>query len=59
MNNNGMDMIKAFMQFKNSFTGDPKQEVMKLMSSGRMSQNDLNRLQGMANQFMNLMNNKK
>lgn len=52
---NNMDMLQAFMNFKANFKGDPKQEVMKLMSSGRMSQNDLNRLQMMANQFMTMI----
>lgn len=31
--NNPMQMIQQFNQFKNSFTGDPKQAVMNLLQS--------------------------
>lgn len=56
MNNNGfMQMIQKFNEFKNNFKGDPKQQVQELLTSGKMSQEQLNQLQGMARQFMNLM----
>ena len=51
--NNPMNMMQQFMQFKNNFQGDPQQAVMNLLNSGRMSQSQLNQLQGMARQFMN------
>lgn len=54
--NNPMQMIQQFNQFKNSFTGDPKQAVMNLLQSGRMSQDQLNQLQAMAKQFQSIMN---
>ena len=54
--NNQMQMIQQFNQFKNSFTGDPKQAVMNLLQSGRMSQDQLNQLQAMAKQFQSIMN---
>ena len=56
--NNPVYMIQQFMQFKNSFKGDPKSEVMKLLQSGRMNQNQLNQLQQMASQFQQMLNMK-
>ena len=40
-----MNMMQAFQQFKQSFQGDPKAEVQKLLISGRMNQSQLNQLQ--------------
>ena len=56
---NPMQMLQQFNQFKNSFTGDPKAEVEKLVASGRMSQQQLNQLQIMATQFQAMINNMK
>lgn len=49
--NNPMQMIQQFNQFRNSFTGDPKQAVMNLLQSGQMNQEQLNQLQAMAKEF--------
>lgn len=48
-------MVEAFKRFQTSFKGDPKAEVMKLMTSGKLTQADLNRLQGLANQLRSLI----
>lgn len=48
-------MMQQFQQFKANFQGDPRQEVQKLLQSGRMSQQQLNQLQAMAQQFQQLM----
>lgn len=56
---NPMQMMQEFLKFKQSFRGDPKQEVMRLMNSGQMSQSQLNQLQGMAQQFMQMMQGMK
>lgn len=48
-------MLNQFQQFKQSFQGDPKAEVEKLLQSGKMSQQQLNQLQQMAKTFQNLM----
>lgn len=53
--NNPMQMIQQFNQFKNSFTGDPKQAVMNLLQSGQMNQDQLNQLQSMAKEFKNFL----
>lgn len=49
--NNPMQMLNEFMKFKNSFRGNPQQEVNNLMASGKMSQAQLNQLQMMARQM--------
>lgn len=48
-------MIQQFRQFKQSFRGDPKAEVMRLVQSGRMSQQQLDQLQQMAQQFQSIL----
>ena len=37
-------MMNQFQQFRQSFQGDPKAEVEKLLQSGKMSQQQLNQL---------------
>lgn len=48
-------MIQQFIQFANGFKGNPKEEVQKLLSSGQMSQEQLNALQQQATQFQQLL----
>lgn len=48
-------MMQQFQQFRQSFQGDPKQEVQRLLQSGKMSQQQLNQLQAMAQQFQTLL----
>ena len=48
-------MMQQFQQFKANFQGDPKAEVQKLLQSGKMSQNQLNQLQAMAQQFQQFL----
>lgn len=48
-------MMQRFQQFKQTFQGDPKAEVEKLLQSGKLSQQQLNQLQQMAKMFQNLM----
>ena len=58
MMNNPMQMIQAFNQFRQNFRGDPQQTVMQLVQSGRMTQGQLDQLQGMASTFVRMMNGK-
>lgn len=53
--NGFMQMLQQFKQFKETFQGDPKAEVEKLLQSGRLTQTQLNQLQQMAKQFQRLM----
>lgn len=52
---NPIQMMQQFNQFKNSFRGDPKKEVEKLLQSGQISQQQLNQVQHVANQFLQFM----
>lgn len=56
---NPVQMIQAFNNFKNSFSGNPKETVEKLLQSGQMSQQQYNALQQQAGQFQQLINNFK
>lgn len=51
-NNNINDFINQIMDFKKNFTGNAKQEVEKLLSSGQMSQQQFNQLSQIANQIL-------
>lgn len=48
-------MMQQFQQFRQSFQGDPKAEVEKLVQSGKISQQQLNQLQQAATAFQRLM----
>lgn len=52
---NIQQMMRQFQQFKESFQGDPKKEVERLLQSGRINQQQLNQLQELAKQFSQLM----
>ena len=57
--NGPMQMIQQFMQFKQSFKGDPKAEVQKMLQSGRISQQQLNQVQQMAGRFQHMLKGMK
>lgn len=48
-------MMQDFQKFRAGFQGDPKAEVQKLLQSGQMSQQQLNQLQAMAQQFQQFL----
>ena len=52
-------MIQQLVQFRNNFQGDARQEVMKLVQSGSISQAQLNQLQAQARQIQRLLNTNK
>lgn len=49
--NNQQDISKKYEEFKKNFQGNPQVEVQKLLSSGRMTQEQFARLQAMAKQM--------
>jgi len=53
--NGAPNMMAEFQRFKANFQGDPKAEVERLLQSGRMTQQQLNKLQSRAQQFMRMM----
>ena len=48
-------MIQQFQQFKRTFQGNPQQMVMDLLNSGRMSPQQFNQLQSMAQQMRGIL----
>ena len=44
-------LLQQFNQFRNNFRGNPKDTVMEMVRSGRISQNQLNQLQQAASAF--------
>lgn len=49
------DLISQFNKFKSSFNGDPKQQVQQLLNSGRMTQEQFNRLSQVATQLQKVL----
>lgn len=47
-------MLQQFMQFKKTFSGDPKQQVQMLLNSGRMTQEQFNQLASQATQIQKM-----
>lgn len=56
---NLQQMMQQFNQFRQTFQGDPKQTVMNMVNSGRISQQQLNQAQQMARQFQQMMDGMK
>ena len=54
-NNQPNNILQRFQQFKNTFKGDPRQQIQELLNSGKISQNDYNNAVSMANQIMKMM----
>lgn len=55
MNNNPQNIIKQFQQFKQNFSGDPKQQVQQMLNSGKISQDQYNKAVQMANTLQGLL----
>ena len=49
------NIIQRFQQFKNSFRGDPQQQVQQLLNSGKVSQQQYDQAVQMANQLRQMM----
>ena len=48
-------MVQQIQQFRQSFRGDPRQEVQRLLNSGEMTQDQFNRYAQMADQIAQMM----
>lgn len=56
-NNNGFyNMLNNFKKFKQTFSGDPRQQVQQLLNSGQMTQEQFNQLSQAATQFQQMLN---
>ena len=49
------NIIQQFQQFKNSFHGDPRQQVQQLLNSGRVTQEQYNQAVQMANMLQRMI----
>lgn len=55
VNNNG-NLLQRFAEFKRSMTGkDPEAMVREMLSSGKMSQEEFNRLKSQAQSLMTIL----
>ena len=53
--NNYSNFLQSFNQFKQTFTGDPRQQIQQLLNSGRVTQEQYNRAVQMAQQIQKLL----
>lgn len=49
------NLVNQLNQFRQSFSGDARQQVQQLLNSGRMSQSQYNQLSQMATQIQNML----
>ena len=52
-----MQIMQEAQNLKNTFKGNPREEVQRLLNSGELSQADFNRYSQIAQQVMQFMNN--
>ena len=52
----GNDFISRFNQFRQSFKGDPQQQVQQLLNSGKVSQEQYNAAVQKAQQLSRILN---
>lgn len=54
-NNNMVQMIQQFQEFKQTLNGNPKDIVMNMLTNGKITQSQLNQAQMMANQLKDFL----
>ena len=57
-NNPFMQIMQEAQKLKNTFKGNPREEVQRLLNSGELSQADFNRYSQIAQQVVQMMGNK-
>ena len=53
--NNSNDLLKRFQTFRQSFTGDPRQQVQQLLNSGKVTQAQYDRAVQVAQQLQRII----
>lgn len=53
--NNIQNLMQRFQQFRQAFTGDPRQQVQALLNSGRVSQAQYDQAVQIAQQMQRMM----
>ena len=56
--NNMQALMQRFQQFRQTFRGDPRQQVQQLMNSGKFTQEQYNQAVQQANEFMKMIGGK-
>ena len=54
-NNNAMGLLQRFQQFRNSFRGNPQEQVQRMLQSGQISNEQYQRAVQMAQQFQGFL----
>lgn len=54
----GGNMLQRFQQFRQSFRGNPQEQVQQLLNSGRVSQQQYNNAVQLAQQFQRIFGGK-
>lgn len=52
------ELIKQFNQFKQSFSGDPRQQIQTMLNSGKITQQQYNEAVQKANALAQILNTK-
>ena len=50
--------MQKFQQFRQSFSGDPQEQIQKMMNAGKISQQDYNNAYQTAQQMMRMLSGK-
>lgn len=56
---NFQDMMRRFNEFTRGFQGDPKQSYEQLMSSGKVTKEQVDRVNDMVNQFSRMIGGRR
>lgn len=48
-------ILQQFQEFKNSFKGDPRQQIQQMLNSGQITQQQYDNAVKMANQFQQFL----
>lgn len=51
-------MIQKFNQFRQTFKGNPREQIQQMLNSGQITQEQYNRAAQMATQFQQMLNGK-
>ena len=52
------EFMQRFQQFRQSFSGDPQEQIQKMMNAGKVSQQDYNNAYQKAQQVMRMLSGK-
>lgn len=52
---NMQSMLSQFQQFRNTFRGDPRQQIQQMLNNGQVTQEQYNRAVQMAKEFQKFL----